>query len=124
MRLEVSTDRGETWEEFARSDIPTDNEFSSGWLAGSADVSDRKSRQAWVRFRMYAGGSPTGVIDARLYGVYRTPPPGAVTLEYGWREGGELKTHTVKIPAVALKETFMVPTGSKITDEFVRISAR
>ncbi len=122
-RLAVSTDDGTTWHEFARADIPADNEFSSGWLAGSADVSAANAPSALVRASLYAGGHRTGLIDAQLYGVYGTEAPGSVEITHGWNEGGIAKTHAETVPAGAQERRFHVPTGANVRDEFVRISA-
>jgi hypothetical protein len=123
VRLEVSTDEGRTWQEFARSDIPTDNEYSSGWLAGRADVSAAGAREALVRATFYMGGHQAGLMDAQLYGVYTTPSPQRLRLEYGWREDNRLRTHAVEIPAGTAEHKFTVPTGPRIVDDFVRLTA-
>jgi hypothetical protein len=120
-RLEVSTDEGRSWKPLGKAEIPADNEFSSGWAYGQADVADAKVKSALVRLHFYGGGHRTGVIDARLYGVYRTPPPQALELEYGWREGDILRTHLERIPASTAEHTFTVPTGPRIVDEFLRL---
>jgi hypothetical protein len=121
-RLAVSTDDGTTWRDFARADIPADNEFSSGWLAGSADVSAANAPRALVRATLYAGGHRTGLIDAQLYGVYGTETPQAVEITQGWNEGGIVKTHAETVPAGTQEHRFHVPTGANVRDEFVRIA--
>jgi hypothetical protein len=121
--LEVSTDAGRTWRRFAESEVPTDNEFSSGWVYGVADVASANAREALVRVHLYGGGYPTGLIDAEFYGVYKTPPPQALELTYGWSEDGHSKMHAEMIPAGAAEHRFHVPTGSEITDGFLRLAA-
>jgi hypothetical protein len=122
--LDISTDDGKTWRTFATADIPADNEHSSGWLAGSVDVSDADVREALVRVHLYAGGHQTGLIDARLYGIYRTPEPGPLEITWGWQEDGQPREHTETIAAGTAEATFQIPTGRNIRDEFVRMSAR
>jgi hypothetical protein len=121
--LELSTDNGRTWRRFAESEVPADNEFSSGWVYGKADVAGLKTRQALVRAHLYAGGYPTGLIDAEFYGIHQTPSPQPLELTYGWREEGQLKTHSESIPTGAAERRFHVPTGAAIEDEFVRMTA-
>lgn len=123
-RLEVSTDDGATWRSFAKADIPADNEFSSGWLAGTVDVSNAATRHAMVRATFHAGGHRTGLIDAQFYGVYETGSPGPSRVEFGWRDGeGKRATHAVELPAGTNEKSFTIPTGKIVRDEFVRISA-
>jgi hypothetical protein len=119
--LDVSTDGGKSWKPMAKSDTPKDNEFSSGWVFGKADVAGSKS--ALVRVHLYAGGYQTGLVTAELYGVYRTPPPQAVKLTYGWKEGSTAKTHVENVPAGARELKFRVPTGATIVDDFIRLEA-
>jgi hypothetical protein len=120
-RLEVSTDEGKTWQPMARAEIPTDNEYSSGWLAGETSLSTDVT-SALVRVTFYAGGYTTGIIEAELYGVYQSDLPGAVELTYGWNESGESRTHVERIKAGAQSHRFTVPTGANVQDEFVRMS--
>ncbi len=120
-RLEFSTDEGTTWEQFAVADIPTDNEFSSGWLSGSADVSLDECTEALVRFHMHIPGRPAALIDAQLYGIHEVAPAGPVAVEFGWLEGGELRTHKTDLAAKVTSTTLQVPTSDKIQDQFVRI---
>jgi hypothetical protein len=121
--LELSTDGGRTWRRFAESEAPTDNEFSSGWVYGKADVASAKVDEALVRVHLYAGGYPTGLVDAEFYGIRQTPPPQTLELTYGWREDGQSKTHSQSIPAGAAEHRFHVPTAKSITDDFVRLAA-
>jgi hypothetical protein len=122
-RIEVSTDNGKSWKPLARADIPKDNEYSSGWMYGRADVAAAKPQAALVRVHLFAGGSQVGLMAAELYAIHATPPPGPVKLTYAWKEGGELRTHTETIPAGAAERKFTVPTGKQITDEYVRLEA-
>ncbi|QDU27971.1 hypothetical protein ETAA8_30630 [Anatilimnocola aggregata] len=121
--LEVSTDAGKTWQTFAKADIPKDNEFSSGWLAGAVNIADAKKNQALVRVTLYAGGHKTGLIDAQFYGIYEQPSSSTMKVEYGWLEAGKLKTHTESIPVGTQPHTWKIPTDDKIVDDFVRLSA-
>ena len=104
-----------------KADPPKDNEFSSGWMYGAADVSAAKTKTALVRMTVYQGGYQVGLITAELYGVYQTPPPQPVKLTYAWKESGKVKTHTENVPGGAKEHKFTVPTGKDIVDEFVRI---
>ncbi len=122
-RLDVSVDAGKTWQTFAKAEIPKDNEHSSGWLAGSADVSKANVKEALVRVTLYAGGHKTGLIDAQLYGIHETERPGAVEVTYGWKENGELRTADQRLVAGVTEKTWQIDTGDKIRDEFVRMSA-
>lgn len=124
-RLEVSTDDGLTWTEFARSEIPDDNEFSSGWLSGTAAVADSRSREALIKVKLDAGTRRAGLIDVRLFGVHRTTRSQPVTLEFGWvDDNDELRTHTTTVSAGVPEATFVIPTASVKRDAFVRIVAR
>src|SRR5262249_45697325 len=121
--LDISTDGGRNWKLLGRADVPKDNEFSSGWVYGSADVAAAKTKGALVRVTLYQGGSNVGLTAAALYGMPRTPPPQALTLTYAWKEGGMVKTQTEKVPADSAEWKFTVPTGKTITDEYVRMEA-
>lgn len=120
--LDVSTDGGRSWREFARAEIPEDNEYSSGWLAGRATLADADVRTALVRVHLYADGYPTGLLNAQLYGLYATAAPQAATLTYGWTENGTAKQHTEQLPAGTTEATFRVPTGPAVRDDFVRVA--
>ncbi|MFT7641194.1 MAG: hypothetical protein ACI9G1_002940 [Pirellulaceae bacterium] len=119
--MEVSMDQGKTWQEFAKADIPADNEFSSGWLSGKVDVTSAKSKQALVRLHLYGGGYQTGVMDAQLYGIHSTAIPQPLLVNYGWKESGQLKTHAELIPTGKTQHVYKVKTGKNITNEFVQI---
>jgi hypothetical protein len=121
-RLEVSADGGKTWKEMGRADIPADNEYSSGWVYGAADLSAAHTRTALVRVRLSGGGRPVGLITAELYGIRRTGSPGPLRLTYAWKEGGMIKTHDEAVPAGAAEHAFRVPTGQDVRDEFVRLA--
>lgn len=120
--LEISTDGGDSWRTFAASDVPEDNEFSSGWMYGKADVADESTTEALVRVHFYQGGYTTGLIDVDVYGIHRTPRPHSAVLTYGWREGSEPQTHTERVAAGTSEHEFTVPTGEDAIDEFVRIA--
>lgn len=122
-RLQISTDAGETWETFATAEIPADNEFSSGWLAGKTGVSAEDCRSALVRFQMSTPGRNAALIDAQLYGIHKVSPPGAVAVEFGWMEGDQLKTHTTPLSEKSSFSELHIPTGSEVRDSFVRITA-
>jgi hypothetical protein len=122
-RLDVSTDNGRTWHTFARADIPTDNEFSSGWLSGRASI-EADTTSALVRFSMFAGGHRTGLMDAQLYGVYDVPSTQEISIEYGWIDSNMLRRHVETIPKGVLTRRFQVDTGPEVRDEFVRIIAK
>jgi hypothetical protein len=122
--LEYSIDEGRTWTTFATSEIPADNEFSSGWVWGRAafeNKNDQPIHRALVKVHFYQGGYQTGLIDAQIYGVHRTPAPSDATLTYGWKESGESKTHVEQVKAATAEHQFTVPTGKNVVDEFVRI---
>src|SRR5262249_1386604 len=73
--LDISTDGGKTWKPMGKADIAKDNEFSSAWMYGNADVTAAKSPSALVRAHLFAGGYQTGMVTAGLYRVPQTPPP-------------------------------------------------
>ena len=108
----------------AKSDVASDNEYSSGWMYGTADVSDKDVHEALVRMTFYQGGYSTGLIDAQIYGIHRQESFGEATVTYSWREGGKKKTHTEEIPPGSETHAFDVPTGKDVSDEFVRIEVR
>lgn len=120
--MEVSIDGGQTWKEMGRSDIPEDNEFSSGWLSGAADLGDSAATTALVRCNLYAGGYRTGIAQVQLYGIHETTAPQPLELAYGWEEEGELKTWSATIPANVAQRSFSIPTGNQITDRYIRMS--
>ncbi|QDU95886.1 hypothetical protein [Lignipirellula cremea] len=123
-KLEVSTDGGKSWRPLGKAELPTDNDYSNGWMYGSADVSDADVRSALVKVQVYQGGYSTGLFDVRLYGLYQTNVPQATIVSFGWKEGAQSKTHTEQIPAGAETHTFTVPTGKAIVNDFVRIEAQ
>jgi hypothetical protein len=119
--LDVSTDGGKTWKLMGKADVPKDNDFSSGWMYGSADVAAAKVKTALVRATVYQGGYQVGLITAELYSTYQVPPPQPLKLAYAWKEGGTVKTHVENMPAGSAEWKFQVPTGKTITDEYVRL---
>ncbi|MBY0527507.1 MAG: hypothetical protein K2R98_29190 [Gemmataceae bacterium] len=119
--LDVSTDGGKTWKLMSKADVPKDNEYSSGYVYGAADVSAAKVNSALVRVTVYQGGYQVGLMTAELYGVYQTPKPQPMKLTYAWKESGQLKTHVENIADGAREHKFQVPTGKTIVDEFVRM---
>lgn len=121
--LDISTDDGKTWQTFAKAEIPQDNEHSNGWLAGSVDVPQANVTQALVRATLFADGHKTGLMDVQLYGIQRTNDPGPLEVTYGWKENGQLKTHTEKVRGGGKEQKWKVPTGGAIRDEFVRMAA-
>jgi hypothetical protein len=120
--LEVSTDLGKSWRRFAQAEIASDNEFSSGWLAGQTDVDPSPGKPILVRANLYAGGYRTGLLQADLYGIYQTRTPQQATLTYGWKEAGELKTWTQVVSGSSEGQRFQIPTAEKIEDAFARIA--
>jgi hypothetical protein len=118
--LDFSTD-GKTWKPLGRADVPKDNEFSSGWMYGAADVASEKKKSALVRVNLYQGGYNVGLMAAELYGICETPAPQALTLTCAWKEKGSVKTHVEKVPAGSREWKFTVPTGKDLKDEFVRM---
>jgi len=119
--LDVSTDGGKTWELMGKAEPPADNEYSSGWMYGRADIAKPGVKSALVRATVYAGGYQTGVIEAQLYGLRKTAEPQGAKITYGWKEGGVAKSHVENVPAGAKEHPFKVPTGAAIVDDFVRI---
>jgi hypothetical protein len=122
--LEISTDEGKTWKMFAKADVPADNEYSSGWVYGKADVSKANVKSALVRVHLYAGGYKTGMIDGKFYGLYDAEKSGPLSVTYGWSEDGANKEHTEAIKAGTTEKKFNVGTGPKMTDRFVRMTAQ
>lgn len=120
--MELSTDGGQTWKQMGRSEIPEDNEHSSGWLSGSADVDDRAATTALVRCNLYAGGYRTGLYQIQLYGIHETAAAQPMELEYGWEEAGELKNWSAKVPAGVTGRTFEIVTGEQVTDRYIRMT--
>jgi hypothetical protein len=119
--LEISTDDGKSWRPLGRADIPRDNEYSSGWMYGSANVVGDHSNQALIRAHFFAGGTQTGLITFETYGTHRTAPPQHAIVTVAWKESGTVKTHTEQIPAGQSEHTFQVATGQSIVDEYLRI---
>ena len=123
IRLAVSTDKGSTWSDFAVAEISPDNEFSSGWLAGTVDVAEAFTQKALVRVNMHTPGRRAALIDAQLYGIHRTLPAGPVSVEFGWFEGDQKKTHTSYLPPKVISQRLQIPTGSQVQDSYIRIRA-
>ncbi|MCC9608955.1 hypothetical protein LOC68_07665 [Blastopirellula sp. JC732] len=121
-RLEVSTDEGKTWRPMSKADLPPDNEYSSGWMSGAADVAAANVTSALVRVQLYLGGHTTGLFQLEAYGTYETPDAQKVEVIYGWKEGDAAKTFRQEIPAGAESFEFTVPTGKQVVDDFVTIA--
>ena len=122
-QLQISTDSGASWRTFATADIPSDNEFSSGWLYGKADVGQADCRHALVRFYMHSPGRKVGLIDARLYGTHDVESSNRVAIEFGWQEHGEQKFFRKQLAPGATSARLRVPTLDGVKDDFVRITA-
>ena len=122
-KLELSTNEGKSWQPLGKANIPADNQYSSGWMYGKADVTTAKTKTALVKVHVYQGGYATGIQNVRAYGIYQTSSPQEAVVTYGWKEGAESRTHTETIAADHKSHTFKVPTGDEIVDEFVSISA-
>jgi hypothetical protein len=120
--MELSTDGGRTWKQMGRSEIPEDNEHSSGWLAGRAEVDDSGATAALVRCNLYAGGYRTGLYQVQLYGIHESEPPQAMEIEYGWEEAGELKNWSTSVAAEVTEQTFEIATGAEIADRYIRMT--
>lgn len=121
--MDVSTDEGQTWKTFAVADIPADNEFSSGWLAGNVDVAGVGCRKALVRIHLSAPGRNAALIDARFYGLHETRRSGKVAVEFGWMEGDRLRTHTTNLEPQVVSTDLHIPTLETVKDSYVRIHA-
>lgn len=120
-RLEISTNEGKSWQLLTRAEIPRDNEFSSGWMYGQADIAVAKTRQALIRATFYQDGYTAGLIGVRLYGIEAVSSPTETFLTYGWKEGSEQKSHTARIPAGTQEQRLQIPTGSQIADDYIRL---
>lgn len=121
-RLELSTDDGQTWRPVAQADLPPDNEYSSGWMSGSLDVSADNVTSVLIRAHLYQGGYTAGLYDFAAYGIYETPQPQGVKITYGWHERNRLQEFGQTIPAGVKTYEFDVPTGAEIKDAFVTIA--
>ena len=119
--LEYSTDNGATWKALGEADLPTDNQYSSGWVYGSAKIAESDVREALVRVHLYQNGYATGLLDFEGYGIYETPSTRPLTITYGWKEGGTLETFVETVDAGVTEKRFRVPTGDQVVDEFVRL---
>lgn len=123
-RLEYSTDEGANWTEFGRSEIPADNEFSSGWLSARADIAGAGVKRVLVKVKLDAGPRRAGLIDFQMYGIHRVADAAPYTVEFGWRdEQNELRTHKTRIPGATAVHRLDVPTKTVSRDEFVRMIA-
>jgi hypothetical protein len=118
--LDYSLDSGNNWQPLAALKPPEDNEFSSGWIYGTTDFEG--GTEALVRIRMYAGGFPTGLITAELYGIRQTPASSSTTVTWGWFEGDQRRTYSYDVAAGTTDHSTTVPTGKSVRDDFVRIS--
>ena len=75
-----------------------------------------------MRVHFYNGGYQAGLIDVQIYGLRRTALPQTATLAYGWKEDGLERQFNQTLAAGTGEQTFTVPTGMAIVDEFVRIT--
>ncbi len=123
-RLEVSLDGGNVWSPLATADIPDDNEYSSGWMFGRRAVQVTGVKSALVRANFYNGGNQAGLFEAQLYGLRRTSEPQAAQLTLGWKESGAARVFVESLPAGTREQTFVVPTGPNIVDDFVRLTTK
>jgi len=106
------------------ADVPADNEYSSGWMFGRRSVGHAGVKLALVRAHFYNGGSPAGLIEAQFYGLRRTASPQSVQLTYGWLEDGQPRRFEEFVLSDTPEHSFVVPTGSRIVDDFVRIEVK
>ena len=122
--LDVSLDNGQTWSPLAKADIPPDNEYSSGWMFGRRTVDVSGVKQALVRTTFYNGGYQASLIEAQLYGLRRTAMAQATQVTFGWKENGNSREFVQTLPADVREKTFLIPTGSDVVDDFIRIEAK
>jgi hypothetical protein len=120
--LDLSLDGGQSWQPLARAEIPPDNEYSSGWMYGKKPIGAAGVKQALVRAHFFNGGYEAGLIDAQIYGLRRTARPEAAEITYGWKEGGERRQFRQRLAAGTHEQSWNVPTGPSIVDDFVRIA--
>ncbi len=121
--LDVSLDNGQTWSPLAKADISPDNEYSSGWMFGRRAVDVLGVKQALVRTTFYNGGHQASLIEAQFYGLRRTTKAQAAQVTFGWKENGNSREFVQTLPADVREKTFVIPTGSNVVDDFVRIEA-
>jgi hypothetical protein len=121
--LDYSLDEGQNWHSLAEAVIPTDNEYSSGWMYGRKALSAPGPRSALVRANFYNGGRQAGLIDAQLYGLRKTSPQQPATMTFGWLEDGRQQQLRQELPAGCEQRQFNVPTGPSIVDQFVELAA-
>lgn len=119
--LDVSLDNGKTWSPLGKADIPPDNEYSSGWMFGRRAIDVRGVKSALVRATFYNGGHQATLLEAQLYGRRRTADPQAAKLTFGWNENNQPREFVQPLPAGSHEQTFAIPTGSNVIDDFVRI---
>ena len=122
--LDVSLDNGQTWSTLTKADIPPDNEYSSGWMFGRRTVNVPGVKQVLVRTTFYNGGHQANLIEAQLYGLRRTTKPQAAQVTFGWKENGNAREFIQALPADVREKTFVIPTGSEVVDDFVKIEAK
>jgi hypothetical protein len=121
-QLDYSVDDGASWTQFAEVVPPVDNEFSSGWVYGNADLEPRPdAHDTQVRIRMNGGGYGTGLLSVEAYGIRETAIPSGGTLTWGWFDGNKKQEHKTIIPAACETLTTLVPTGAHVRNDFVRI---
>lgn len=123
-RLDVSLDNGQTWSPLAKADIPSDNEYSSGWMFGRRAVDVSGVKHALIRTTFYNGGHQASLIEAQLYGLRRTATPQAAQVTFSWKENGNSRESVQTLSADVREKIFVIPTGSNIVDDFVRIEAK
>lgn len=121
--LESSQDEGRTWQTLAQAHNAADNEYSSGWMYGTAPVRSPGVRSVLVKVHLYGGGYGTGLVDFEAYGVYRTAEPDAAEVTWAWRTPGAERetTHVQRIAAGLSELTWTVPTPEELSDSWVRI---
>lgn len=122
--LDYSIDGGNSWQKLARAVNAPDNEYSSGWMSGSAAIVAPTST-ALVKVHLDGGGYGSGLIDFEAYGLHRTATPDKVEVTWAWQpeKSDEVQTHTEKIPVGATEHRWNVPTPAACKDAWVEIKA-
>ncbi len=120
--LTYSLDGGVNWSPLGRAAPPTDNEFSSGWVFGTAQFDNAIEQEVLVRVDLFGGGAATGLLAVELYGLRQTQCDSPATVTYEWREGDQLRRHAFTLPAGMTEATAEIPTGAEVRDHAVHIA--
>jgi hypothetical protein len=96
----------------------------SGWGGGRnayvwANVDLQQNRFPEVLIRFGEGN----ILAGEVYATYETAPSSGLGVTYGWREDGNPREHLHFIAPETLKDSWTIPTGKDVSNQWVRFEA-